>query len=265
MLEDLTNYEFGHLTVLGPAPRIKGRLAWYCRCKCGNEKVVKDDLLKSGSTRSCGCLKGGVIDLTGRVFTYITVLSRAPKQGHSAHWNCRCKCGKELVVRGQELRNGNVKSCGCYSHSLMVLNNIRKGVTHGDKKHPLYAIWWGMIRRCEYPGAPNYRLYGARGIRVCDAWKNMSRFIEDLGERPGKEYTLDRIDVNGHYEPGNVRWATASQQARNRRPFDEWGVRKRDLYEKVERLEIANAELKKENREIRKKLRHYEKQLLSKS
>jgi hypothetical protein len=99
------------------------------------------------------------------------------------------------------------------------LANLR----HGDTRHgrtPEYYAWVSMIRRCHAPRARNYRLYGARGITVCQRWReSFPTFLGDVGRKPSPDLSLDRIDNNGNYEPGNVRWATRSEQQRNKRPF----------------------------------------------
>lgn len=93
----------------------------------------------------------------------------------------------------------------------------------GRDRHPLYSTWYGMIQRCYYPAAPNYRYYGALGVRVCDRWREadgrgFANFLEDMGEKPAAGLTLDRIDPLGDYEPTNCRWASWTEQRLNRRP-----------------------------------------------
>ena len=137
---------------------------------------------------------------------------------------CRCDCGTLKRVPLQALRAATTRSCGC-----LVRETITK---HGLNGHPLYLMWWSAIDRCHNEGSQSYHLYGARGIRVHPDWhgtpEGLKRFIAwveaNLGPRPEGTYpggqsrfSLDRIDNDGNYEPGNLRWATVSQQARNRR------------------------------------------------
>lgn len=124
---------------------------------------------------------------------------------------CECVCGVRREVLVEHLQSGHSKSCGCWArepHSL----------THGMSKHPVYAVWSMMIQRCHNSRNKNYRQYGGRGIRVCDAWRNsFSSFIADMGTPPNKSMQIDRIDTNRNYEPGNCRWTTSLRNNRNRR------------------------------------------------
>lgn len=126
---------------------------------------------------------------------------------------CRCSCSKETVreVRIVALRSGNSKSCGC----LIGEANAAR-TRHGKARGPAWVSWQEMRRRCEKPHAPGYQHYGGRGITVCERWQSFDNFLADMGDRPERT-TLDRIDVNGHYEPGNCRWADSKTQAANKR------------------------------------------------
>lgn len=148
------------------------------------------------------------LDLTNRRFGRWLVLSR----GHvnvrgEVHWLSRCDCGVEREIKAGSLRTGKSVSCGCYHKERITV--------HGMTKTRTWKTWDSMLQRCENPNAPDYDRYGARGIKVCAEWHEFLKFLADMGERPeGK--TLDRIDVNGMYEPSNCQWATATQQQRNR-------------------------------------------------
>lgn len=139
--------------------------------------------------------------------------------GHKkALWLCRCDCGNKVEVGTSNLKkkSGTV-SCGCEK-----LRQIRetglKNKKHEQSNSPEYVSWYGMKTRCYNTNTKYYKDYGGRGIKVCDEWKNnFTKFFEYIGKRPTLQHSLDRIDVNGNYEPGNVRWATKKEQVNNRR------------------------------------------------
>jgi hypothetical protein len=137
---------------------------------------------------------------------------------------CRCECGTEKDVLVFAIRSGKSLSCGCWRKEQSAAQAVRQWTTHGRasrNKDPLYHLWLRIRRRCHNPKAHNYRWYGARGIEVWAGWRNDAGVFIDyveknLGPRP-EGMSLDRIDNDGNYEPGNIRWATHSQQVRNRR------------------------------------------------
>lgn len=146
-------------------------------------------------------------DLTGNVFGEWTVLHRAVDnyKGH-ARWVCRCSCGEERTVLGGNLRRGKTVSCG---HAARTQGGLWKD--HVSE----YDSWKQMHRRCYNSEAPYYSRYGGRGIMVSPRWHDFKLFLEDMGKRPFKGAELDRINNDGNYEPGNVRWATKQQNADN--------------------------------------------------
>lgn len=161
---------------------------------------------------------GHKINEMGNVYGRLTVIGEASKRGSEtgSFWNCRCHCGSRVVVCGTQLRAGASKSCGCRRND----RNKETKTTHGLSKHPLRNSWRHMMCRCYDKEHKNYNAYGGRGIEVCKEWCNLKSFVEwiedNLGPRP-KDYSMDRMNNDGNYEPGNVRWASAKTQALNRR------------------------------------------------
>lgn len=189
--------------------------AWLCICDCGGERVITAaDLSSRRLNKTCGCENPTKRkDHTGVRYGGWTVIDQASR----TQWLCRCDCGTERAVRTCHLRTGSSKGCGCTKNAKTSALRKKHGYSHNDPRGE-YSIWCQMIGRCENPSNTSYRLYGARGIRVSPRWRgDFSAFLRDVGERPTLGHSIDRIDLNGHYEPGNVRWATAKQQARNTR------------------------------------------------
>ena len=156
---------------------------------------------------------GKFIDLTGQKFGRLTVLERDTTRKGGVYWFCRCECGNVKCVRSNHLRSGYVKSCGCYQKE--------KRFKHGMAHTKIYQVWATIKERCLNPNCSNYKYYGSRGISIEPAWVNdfiafyeYVSTIEHFGE---KNRSLDRIDNNEGYCIGNLRWATASEQANNLR------------------------------------------------
>lgn len=153
----------------------------------------------------------GRLSIVKEVEPYVT-----PKGQSFRKFECKCDCGNIKNVVLSDLRKGNTSSCGCI-HKEIFSNVITK---HGLRYHPLYETWKGMKQRCSNPNHQDYIDYGGRGITVCNRWRNsFSNFLEDMGEKPSPEYSIERRNNNEGYDPENCYWATKSEQMKNRRPY----------------------------------------------
>jgi hypothetical protein len=160
----------------------------------------------------------------------LLVTERGPhnRVGHVCWW-AQCDCGNRKLTAGEHLRSGAVRSCGCLHKAELAERNAAHGHSVRGNRSRTYGVWAGMKQRCSNPKAIGYANYGGRGIKVCERWESFENFLADMGEAPGgprgnaDHRSIDRIDVEGNYEPGNCRWATQTEQIANRRklPIDE--------------------------------------------
>ena len=160
------------------------------------------------------------IDLTGKTFGKLTVLGYSHSNRY-AYWKCKCECGKETTVRSSHLLLGAVKTCGCSwqeNGKKTIIHAQKANIVHGESKTRLHVIWTNIIQRCENEDSTGYKNYGGRGVRVFSEWHDFTVFREwAVKNGYNDKLSIDRIDVNGDYEPSNCRWVTIEIQANNKR------------------------------------------------
>lgn len=162
-----------------------------------------------------------VKDITGQRFGRLVALGYVGTKEiglnqKRAQWLCRCDCGSVIVAVGAHLRQQHTTSCGCYNIDV-TRQSAQNKETHGMTGTPEYRAWQSMHQRCYNPQCNSYQWYGKRGIEVCERWRTFENFLADLGNRPTPDHSLDRIDNDGDYDPGNCRWATDIEQKNNKR------------------------------------------------
>lgn len=210
----LQGKRFGRLTVIEESGNKNNNIVWKCLCDCGNTCYETSNVLLQGQAKSCGCLRGisQIKDLTGQRFGRLTAIKYVIKEDklHRVYWLCECECGNQKLIPSYSLTTGKSTSCGC--------KNIERFKTHGMARTRLYKIWQDAKTRCNNPNTPYYFKYGGRGIKFTEQWNSFEPFMEwALANGYQDNLTLDRIDVNGDYEPSNCRWITNSEQQLNKR------------------------------------------------
>lgn len=216
---NLVGQKFGRWTVVERETN-RSRPYWRCECECGESRAVSQQSLLRGLSASCGCFrsekaKQKLIDMIGLRFGSLVVISRSShRSGKHVTWECACDCGNKSVVSGTKLRSGHTKSCGCAK----VAEIVKRSLTHGKCMTPEYRVWTGIKSRCFGKKTRSYKDYGGRGVTMCKKWRDsFEAFYDDMGPRPSPDHSIERLDNDGNYEPGNCVWATRCIQCRNKR------------------------------------------------
>ena len=213
---------YGRWTVLGDGYTRNGNTVVPCVCECGTKRDVSRDALTSSHSQSCGCGKWKVPRM-GERFDCLVVVAIEPRTSGQGNTRviCRCDCGTVKPIAMHCLKDGSVRSCGCNSRAMIAAARLKHGDSRGHTATPEYRVWRSMMQRCFCKTDGAYSNYGGRGITVCERWcgeHGYEHFLADMGRRPTMGHTLDRYPNNdGNYEPDNCRWATATEQGRNRR------------------------------------------------
>ncbi|WP_078577325.1 hypothetical protein [Salipaludibacillus agaradhaerens] len=225
---------FNDLIILKEVDRKKRRFV--CKCVCGSEKEYNGLDVLRGHTKNCGCARRKKMlernknnnpvkfhkheskypydECIGKTVNSLTFIKEIERSKYNRRqFMVQCECGKEFSCEGIMVFNGSTRSCGCFRTKRLGNENS----THRLTGTPEHQIWASMLQRCINSKSKSFNDYGGRGIKVCDRWLDFTNFLEDMGKRPTPNHSIDRIDVNGNYEPLNCTWSTRIDQNRNQR------------------------------------------------
>jgi hypothetical protein len=213
----LQGFKFGKWTVYNEIKTNRPGKNYECMCECGTIQIKSGTELRAGRGMQCrDCQYKELYDpnnMIGKKFGKWTVVKFIDVHRNLHRFEVVCDCGNKSIQLGSDLRRKKLRSSQCSTcHNR---ENARGNITHGMHNTQIYNIWKAMKDRCNNPKSTPYRWYGERGISVCERWNKFENFLEDMGERP-EGMTLDRIDNDGNYEPGNCRWVTHKDNCNNR-------------------------------------------------
>jgi hypothetical protein len=208
MLKDLKGQTFTLLTVLRRGKRrdIK-HVYWLCRCVCSRRKEIRGDSLRDGSIRSCGCLPRGrnPEDITGQRFGRLIALRRIESTARRlSRWLCKCRCGRVVTVRLDQLRDGTTKSCGCWYRDSRTVVSVTHGHARFGSRTAVFAAYQRQKSWCRCPTNRHFKYYGAKGIRFL--FDNFAAFLAEVGDKPAGNYWLMRRDSDADFAPGELVW-----------------------------------------------------------
>lgn len=216
---NILNKEYGNWVVISYSHKKNDTHYWILKCDCGTTRIMSKHTLNRGKLKRCDCETfSSNKNIIGNVYGKLTVLSRClnnPKKGYD--FNCICACGNTAVVFVYNLLNGVTTSCGCYRKELLSASVTTHGNARLFKKTSEYNCWIAMRQRCRDLNFEGYKYYGARGIKVCERWNSFEFFLSDMGLKPTPKHSIERDNVDGDYELSNCRWATTTEQSRNKR------------------------------------------------
>lgn len=200
------NEKYNNWTVIGISIKKGAHQLYFCKCNCGRTKELREcDIKREGSQYCSKCRHASKKLDIGSKHEKWTIIEEIKNDKKRTYYKVQCECGTIKTINLARLRLGDSKgcrSCGSTKH----------GLVHSRT----YSTWESMIQRCTNPKQTKFKDYGGRGIKVCDMWLKFENFLEDMGERP-ENLELDRKDNDGNYEPSNCRWATRSENLKNRR------------------------------------------------